>query len=463
MAAAAPAALSFDRIPPAPATAARVAAERVLDVVLEVETNPGWDLEPEPYSIDLDGPIAAITVGQLTQHLTLLIRTDVILCDVWVRGEISNLKPAASGHLYFTLKDDDACVPCVMWRAASSRLPFRPASGMQVVARGAVDVYGPRGAYQLVCSEMQPDGLGAQYLALEQSKARLQEEGLLDAGRKRPLPACPRRVAVITSLSGAAVRDVCVILTRSPNPPEIVLLPALMQGGGAEAQILEALERANTQSGADLIVVARGGGSIEDLWTFNSERLARAIAASRLPVISAIGHETDFTLIDFTADLRAPTPTAAAEIIAARRADVERRCETAVQRAAALCLSALRGAHWRLESLANRPVLRRPERLLDEPRQRLDEAVDSLRRAVRIAVSNRHSQLGLLAGRLEALSPLATLTRGYGLVTRLPDETRVRSVSDLAPGEAVRVRLTDGAFDAQVTGVAPHAAEGTNR
>jgi exodeoxyribonuclease VII large subunit len=393
----------------------------------------------------------ALTVSQLTQHVSALLRSDVLLTDFWVRGEISNLSRPTSGHVYFSLKDESACVACVMWGRDAALLPFRPETGMQVLAHGRLEVYAQRGVYQIICRELQPDGLGSLYLSLEQSKARLAAEGLLDPGRKRPLPRYPRRVAVVTSLGGAAVRDVCVILRRDAHPVDVVLIPAQMQGVGAEAAIIAGLDRANRLTDVDLVIVARGGGAVEDLWTFNSEMLCRAIAVSRLPVISAVGHETDFTLADFVADVRAPTPTAAAEMVAALRADVHRRAERAQQRIVALVSNAVRTGRLRLEHLCSRPLLRRPERLLDPHRQRLDEATSRLMRAREAILSARRNSLGLAAGRLEALSPLATLSRGYGLVTRTEDGRRVVTLADVEVDDSVRVRLTDGDFQARVT------------
>ncbi|HEU4752173.1 MAG TPA: exodeoxyribonuclease VII large subunit, partial [Armatimonadota bacterium] len=260
-----------------------------------------------------------LSVRDLTLHLATLVRCDDILHDIWVRGEVSNCSRSAAGHLFFSLKDEEACLAAVVWRTAAARLCFELKPGDQVLAHGHLEVYPPRGQYQLVVDELEPDGSGAQHLSLEQVKARLLAEGLLDEERKRPLPAFPQRVAVITSIHGAAVRDICVTLRNRPSPPEIVLVPATVQGEGAEESLCTALQRAERYSGADVLILARGGGSSEDLWSFNSERLGRLIAACTVPVISAVGHETDFTLADLVADLRAATPTAAAELVLARR------------------------------------------------------------------------------------------------------------------------------------------------
>jgi exodeoxyribonuclease VII large subunit len=398
---------------------------------------------------------AAIGVGQLTRHLTALIHEDVILQDLWVRGELSNVTRAASGHVYFSLKDEAACVGGVMWRSAAGRLAFRPEAGMQVLAHGAVDVYAPRGQYQLVVDELQPDGLGSLHLAFEQTKARLLAEGLFDEERKRPLPAFPRRVAVVTSLQGAAVRDICAVLSESEFPPEVLLIGALVQGAGAEESVCAALRLANEASDADLVVVARGGGSLEDLWAFNTEPIARAIAASRLPVISAVGHETDVTLADLAADFRAPTPTAAAEEIAARRSGMARRATYAVARALDLFRGRVRTAELSLSALSRRPPLARPMSMVESRRQRLDEVIARLLRAREVCFTGHRHRLALAASKLGGLSPLETLARGYALVRKLPEETPVHSVSQVAEGDTVRVQLADGRIEAQVRRVEP--------
>jgi exodeoxyribonuclease VII large subunit len=399
------------------------------------------------------GSGAALSVSHFTWHLASLVREDVILQDVWVRGEVSNITRAASGHLYFSLKDQGACVGCAMWRTSACRARFRLEPGMQVLAHGAVDIYAPRGQYQLIVDELRTDGAGSLHLSLERVKQRLLAEGLLDAGRKRPLPLFPQRVAVITSLSGAAVRDICVTLQRDPFPPEIVLVPALVQGDGSEESLCCALRLANAESGADVIILGRGGGSTEDLWSFNSEAVSRAVVSSRVPVISAVGHETDFTLADLAADLRAPTPTAAAEMLVAQRADAVRRVDIALRRVQAQFGVRVEMARMRLEALQRRPPLARPLWIVETRRQQLDETEDRLQRAGSAAFTRWRHRLALAAGKMDGLSPLSTLARGYATVLRLPQEEPVASVSALTEGDRVRVRLADGAFESRVTRV----------
>jgi exodeoxyribonuclease VII large subunit len=409
--------------------------------------------EPDDWNFQGGGTAAALSVTALTRHLAAIIRCDDILQDVWVRGEVSNFTRAGSGHLYFSLKDEGACISCVMWRSAALRLRFQPASGMQLIAHGQLDVYQQRGQYQLVVDALVADGAGARHLALEQAKARLLAEGLLDAERKRPLPAFPERVAVITSLHGAAVRDICVTLRSRPNPPDIILVPALVQGDGAEDSLCAALELANRRSGAEVIILARGGGALEDLWCFNSEKLSRAIAGSHLPVISGVGHETDFTLADLAADYRAPTPTAAAELIVRMRSDWIERAVQCEARARALVQSRLEHAALRLEGLRRRAPLAHPTWMVERKRQRLDELQSRLLRAQETCLQGWKHRLALAAGKLDGLSPLATLARGYALVTRPPDEAAVTRCDEVRVGEQIHVRLSDGILDAQVTDI----------
>jgi len=414
-----------------------------LDFPYLAEENYGW-------SVSGGGSDAALSITVLTRHVSALLRCDEILQDVWVRGEVSNFSRAGSGHLYFSLKDEGACIGCVMWRSAAARLAFQPQSGMQLIAHGQIDVYQQRGQYQLVIDSLVPDGAGALHLALEQSRARLLAEGLLDPDRKRPLPAFPKRIAVITSLTGAAVRDICVILRSRPFPPDIVLIPALVQGEGAEMSICAGLELANSRSEADLIIVGRGGGSLEDLWCFNSERVARAIASSRLPVISAVGHETDFTLADMAADLRAPTPTAAAELAVESRDQLIDQYAYLEQRARSALAGRVERARLRLDGLLLRAPLAHPVWMIERRRQRLDDLQGRLLRARGVCLQRWQHRLALTVGKLQSVNPLATLARGYSVVTRLPEQSALTSVEQVRPGERLRVHLSDGTVDTEV-------------
>lgn len=414
--------------------------------------------------------------------------------DVWVEGEISNFRPAPSGHLYFSLKDAQAQLPVVMFRRQAGLLRFRPEDGLHVLVRGKVSVYEQRGQLQLVAETLEPVGSGSLQLAFEQLKERLKAEGLFDAERKRPLPAFPRTVGIVTSPTGAVVRDFLNIASRRHSGLNIVICPASVQGDSAAGEIENALSQLNSSGLVDLIVLARGGGSLEDLAAFNSERVARAIVASPLPVVSAIGHETDFTIADFVADLRAPTPSAAAELIteaqhkiAERVASLATRLERAAryrllevrqridrlhaermdwrmtawlhrmsQRLddASFCLDAslldrIRTRQQRTAQLSTNVMKHDPRRLLGSIRERLLASRLRLHRAVERFVHASATQLQAADARLYALSPFAVLQRGYALV-QVADGALVRSAAQLAAGDLVRTRLGDGSFESRV-------------
>jgi exodeoxyribonuclease VII large subunit len=403
------------------------------------------------------GAHAALSVSQLTRHIAGLLRTDEILADVWVRGEVGNVSRPSSGHLYFALKDETSCISCAMWRGPASLLSFRLEDGAQVLARGHVDLYERRGTYQLIVEEVQPDGLGALYLSLEQLKRKLEAEGLFAVERKRPLPAFPRRVAVVTSLSGAAVHDMCTVLSRSAHPPAIVLVPAAVQGLEAPASLCAAIALANDRSRADVLIVGRGGGSAEDLAPFNTEPVVRAIAGSAIPVISAVGHETDFTLADFAADERCPTPTAAAELLLQRRQiglDLLEEAPRALRLGLERCIT---NARQRLAVLEARRALAEPLEIVARRQQRLDDLSARLAQAAGRCLERRLQHLALLGRQMDSLSPLSVLQRGFGRVSRLADGEPVRSTADVEIGIGVRVALQDGAFDARVTELHPQA------
>jgi exodeoxyribonuclease VII large subunit len=391
----------------------------------------------------------ALSVGQLTKHLAALLDSDAILQDVWVRGEASNVTYHGSGHLYFGMKDEDACLRCVMWRSDARALQFVLEPGMQILAHGRMAVYEKRGEVQLIVDAAEPDGLGALFLAFEQLKGRLEAEGLFAPERKRPIPTFPRRVAIVTSPTGAVLHDVSTILRRRCPATTLVVVPARVQGEEAPESLVRAIAAANEASGAEVLIVARGGGSLEDLWAFNSEAVARAIAASRLPVVSAVGHETDVTIADFVADLRAPTPSAAAELVVPDGAELLRRVTEAQERLLHAARTRLLEDREHLHHLLARRPFARPLEEVNRRRQTLDDHQDRL-----LAASERRrerARLGLaaLAGRLDALSPLAVLARGYAVLTREADGTPIRSRAQVSPGDRLRVRLRDGEFPAR--------------
>ena len=439
-------------------------------------------------------------VSELVGHVRELVEREY--ADVWVEGEISNYRPAPSGHVYFTLKDAEAQLPVVLFRRQAMLLRFRPEDGLHVLVRGRVSVYEQRGQMQLAAETMEPVGAGSLQLAFEQLKQRLKDEGLFDAARKRPLPAFPRTVGIVTSPTGAVIRDFLNIVARRHSGLNVLLYPASVQGDQAPAEIETALAELNASGLVDLIVLARGGGSLEDLAAFNSERVARAIVASQLPVVSAIGHETDFTIADFAADLRAPTPSAAAELvteahhkIADHLATQFQRLERAIRfqllqarqlltgsaaadRAESRVSSVLHRLAQRLDDLSFRQEsalsshLRRHQLrvaelaaavLRHDPRQRLSQARERLLacrarldRAIERLLHVSASSLNSLDARIHSLSPLAVLDRGYALVLSA-EGSLIRSTAQLAPGDELTTRLSDGAFTSRVLATEPNA------
>jgi exodeoxyribonuclease VII large subunit len=438
-------------------------------------------------------PRRALTVSELTDRVQGVLETDFF--DVWVEGEVSNLRFAPSGHWYFSLKDDQAQLRAVVWKTATRLIRFRPQDGMKVVVRGGLRVYPPRGEYQLSVEVLEPLGKGSLQQAFEELKERLDKEGLFDRARKRPLPRLPRCVGVVTSPTGAVIQDIVRVVSRRYANLEILIYPARVQGEEAAAEIVQGIRALNRLKGLDVIIVARGGGSLEDLWPFNEERVARALAASKVPTISAVGHETDYTIADFVADLRAPTPSAAAEHViqakdeigagidalarrrdaamslrltrirsrvaslashrvfeaergrlrnqAQRVDDLLRRAETGARRRLERARDRLRGHRQRAEAF-------RWDRQLADRRERVARQADRLRGLATSAVDAGRGRLSRLAGKLESLSPLAVLSRGYALVwneagrlVRDPAETRV--------GGALRIRVSGGALGAVVT------------
>jgi exodeoxyribonuclease VII large subunit len=414
--------------------------------------------------------------------------------DVWVEGEISNFRPAPSGHVYFTLKDADAQLPVVLFRRQAVLLRFRPEDGLHVLVRGRVSVYEQRGQMQLVAETMEPVGAGSLQLAFEQLKERLKAEGLFDAARKRPLPAFPRAVGIVTSPTGAVIRDFLNIVGRRHSGLSVLLYPVSVQGDSAPAEMEAAIAELNLSQSVDLIVVARGGGSLEDLAAFNSERVARAIASSKLPVVSAVGHETDFTIADFVADLRAPTPSAAAELITEAQhkiadhiSTLSRRLERAgrfqvlkarqqwsrlpVSRAESRVAALLRRASLRLDDLSLRQetalagrirrrqnhlaeltaaVLRSdPRQALAQARERLQACTTRMHRSLDRTIQRSIARREAVDARLHSLSPLAVLDRGYALV-HLEDGSLIRSAAQLREGDRVRTRVATGEFSSRV-------------
>ncbi len=390
-----------------------------------------------------------LSVSRLAALLKEVVEENFV--QVWVEGELSNWALPASGHGYFSLKDDQAQLRAVIFRSQLRALRFRPENGMQVVCRGRVSLYVQRGEVQLMVETIEPKGLGALQLAFEQLKTRLGAEGLFAAERKRPLPAHPRTIGVVTSATGAALHDILTVLRRRSAGLRVLLAPVRVQGAEAAAEIVSAIAALNRQGEADVLIVGRGGGGLEDLWAFNEEPVARAIAASRIPVISAVGHEVDVTIADFVADLRAPTPSAAAEQVAKSRLELENHLDQLRLRLAAQMRGRLALLRERTGGLQRR--LRSPRDLLQIQQQRHREARLRLRRAMAALLQQARAGLSTQAGRLDALSPLQTLARGYAIVLREGQAQPLRDSSCLTPGDGLRIRLARGALAAKVTGV----------
>ena len=391
------------------------------------------------------------TVGEATALVRELLDGDKRLRTIYVRGEISNYRPAASGHLYFTLKDEDATLKAVMFRREASQLRFQPENGMKVIVLGRISVYAVDGIYQLYASELTPDGVGDLHVAFEQLKAKLQEQGLFAASCKKPLPPYPQRIAVITSATGAAVRDIIRVSTERYPLAKLLILSVRVQGTEAPAEIVSAIRYANRHHLADLIITGRGGGSIEELWAFNDERVARAIFASEIPVISAVGHEPDFTIADFVADVRAATPTNAAELAVPDKSKLLVMIHGMEKRMSAAMLSRLETEKRHLRQLRERRVLQDPGVYLDDRRIALDRVSDRLGSAMTGFITRRRAAFASRAAALDAMSPLKVLGRGYAIASR-QDGALVRSSGDVAPGDRLTLRVADGSIPCKVTG-----------
>ncbi len=437
---------------------------------------------------------ATLTVSELTARIQGVIEVEFF--DVWVEGEISNLTIAASGHWYFSLKDEKAQIRAVVWKTQARLIRFRPKDGLKVVARGALRVYPPKGEYQIVVELLEPLGKGSLQQAFEELKERLAKEGFFDPGRKRPLPMLPRRIGIVTSPTGAVIRDILRVLGRRFANIECLIYPARVQGDEAAVEIVAGVRALGALGDLDVIVVARGGGSLEDLWPFNEEIVARALAACPVPTVSAVGHETDFTIADFVADLRAPTPSAAAEMIVAAKADLKARIEALDRHAAGAIDLKLTRLRARMSAAAQHRVFTAERGRVMAYAQRVDELSERNRRALlrlaersrdrlrgtqtrldafrwdrqlaqlrertarhaerlvaltRSALESRRAALGRLAGMLDGLSPLAVLERGYALVWSEARGRLVRQPTEVSAGDPLRIRVHGGEIDATVT------------
>ena len=384
-----------------------------------------------------------ITVSQLNELSKVILEGNELLGDIFVKGEISNFKRYSSGHLYFSLKDENAAIAGVMWRSYAANLPFEPKDGLKVIAHGRVSLYEATGRYQIIVDNIQPDGIGSLYYAYEQLKQRLEAEGLFDARYKKPLPRYPGRVGIITSPTGAAIRDMTRIIGRRFPLAEMLLYPSLVQGAGAAAQLARGIEYFNETRSVDVIIIGRGGGSIEDLWEFNNEALARTVFASSIPVISAVGHESDFTICDFVADVRASTPSAAAELAVPEQTELLARLDNAKKRLALLTMASISDRKKQLAILSASPYLKSPQNFVDAKRIAALQLFDRLEGAAERTMERKRAEYKEKVASLTALSPLAVLSRGYG-VSYDEGGKILKSVKSVKTGDKIKIRLSDG-------------------
>lgn len=392
--------------------------------------------------------VPTISVTELVSAFKEVVET--ALPPACVQGEISNCKQSAAGHYYLTLKDERSEIGAVIWRGTAARLKFRPKDGLKVLATGGLQVYVARGSCQFIISELRPDGIGELELAFRQLKEKLEAEGLFDVSRKRPLPKFPRRIALVTSPTSAAVKDMIQVMVRRWPSVDIIVLPVPVQGVGVAPRIAKAINFVQNLSDVDVVITGRGGGSLEDLWAFNEEVVARAIAACPVPVISAVGHEIDVSISDLVADRRALTPSEAGELAVPSVVEIRGNLDSTRQRLRRALTGGLQHYQLRLQALESRRIFQRPESLVDQHRQRCDELAARAERAIRLMVERKQQKVQSLAASLDALSPLKVLSRGYSLTTR--NGRMVNSVSELSPGDVLETRLADGVVQSRIEG-----------
>ncbi len=387
----------------------------------------------------MEDKIYTATVSQLNKFIKQMLDNTPILNNIWIKGEISNLKLHYSGHYYLTLKDEGGVLKAVMFKSSTSKLSFVPENGTKVLARGRVSVYERDGSYQLYIEEMQPDGVGSLHIAYEQLKAKLEAEGLFRDEYKKPLPKYPSKIGVITATTGAAIRDIINVLSRRYPSAKVIIYPSLVQGNGASANICEGIKYFNDKNLVDVMIVGRGGGSIEDLWAFNEEPTARAIFQSNIPIVSAVGHETDFTIADFVADMRAPTPSAAAEIIVPSSYELIDKINSLKSRIVYTVLNYIKLKKGVVDSL----VPKNPKTKLADTRIFVDDLTKHLVRNMNLIVAKKSDTLKAIAGKLDAISPLAVLGRGYS-IARNNDGKVIKSIADSVAGNDFELVFADG-------------------
>lgn len=389
------------------------------------------------------------TVAEITSYLQALIKEDTLLSDFWISGEISNFYHHSSGHMYFTLKDKKSQLKTVMFKGYNSSLDFEPEDGMQVEARGNLDIYLQRGEYQFYAREMDKAGEGKLYKAFEKLKAKLEKEGLFAETKKKEIPLLAKKIGIVTSPTGAAIRDILSVMKRRSGNFSALIVPAHVQGNLAKDEITAGIEYLNSREDIDLIIISRGGGSIEDLWPFNEEAVARAVYNSRLPVISGVGHETDFTISDFVADLRAPTPSAAAELATANREEILNSLDNLTQRLFNSSASKIKEYKNKINSLAARRIFTSPAEIFHNYAQELDQIERNLEHQIETDYNNWENEYQLLHQKLNNLSPLKTLKRGYSILQNKSKKT-IKSVEEIEKGEVLNLRLSDGLAELEV-------------
>ncbi len=392
-----------------------------------------------------------LTVTQLNEYIKSLIDGNALLSNVYLKGEISNFTNHRTGHFYFSIKDENSLIRAVMFKGAAMKIKFVPENGMKIVVRGSISLFVRDGQYQIYVTSMEPDGIGSLYLAFEQLKKKLQAEGLFDPRFKKPLPKIPLRVGVITSPTGAAVRDIINVLGRRFPLAKVVLYPSLVQGDDAAPQLIEGVKYFNATKSADVIILGRGGGSIEDLWAFNNEALARCVFDSVIPVISAVGHETDFTICDFVADMRAPTPSAAAELAVPDTMELMRKINNVVTHTELVVSKRINQEKQKVKLISERRIFTAPEKYFEDKKMMTAYLHDKLCHSLEAKLSDCRLKLASSSSKLDAMSPLATLSRGYLVGYNADKEKGVSSVNDVSIGERLRIRATDGFIYGNVT------------
>jgi len=388
------------------------------------------------------------SIAELTKKIKFILEEN--FSNIWVQGEISNCRKATSGHIYFTLKDEAAVIKAVLFRGYQRAVRFELADGLNVIVHGSVDVFDKRGEYQIIVDLIEPVGLGALQLAFEQLKEKLQKEGLFDESHKKQIPAFPDTIGVITSPTGAALRDILNVVERRYKGIRVIIYPVLVQGEGAAEEIADAIKKANLRGDADVLIVGRGGGSIEDLWPFNEEIVARAIYHSEKPIISAVGHEIDYTISDFVADLRAPTPSAAAELVVKNKQELLKRSKELSMRLYSSLERMISQKKEKASYYSAELLLRRINALINEKNLILDDVSRSLSNQIEACLTKNRGRFEKAVGQLNALSPLNTLARGFAIISKLPENKPVFSISDVNKGDEIKTRLKDGVLSSRI-------------